>query len=256
MKKINNIFYILPCFNEELNLKKLLNDFFLFYKKKKFKIIILIVDDGSTDNSLKVIKKINSNNKNKNIKIKILINKKNLGLGLSLKNGFEYCLSKGKKGDVLISMDCDNSHTVPLSFKMINLILNKNKDIVIASRYRKNSKTNGLDQLRILLSYCAAILYKIFFPIDNVRDYTCGFRAFKFEKLKQVHGRYNNFFSEKGFSASADILLKSYRYKNILKFWEIPINLRYDLKQGQSKMKIFKTIYLNLALIIKRKLFS
>ena len=59
---------------------------------------------------------------------------------MSLKNGFEYCLSKGKKGDVLISMDCDNSHTVPLSFKMINLILNKNKDIVIASRYRKKFK--------------------------------------------------------------------------------------------------------------------
>ena len=38
MKKINNIFYILPCFNEELNLKKLLNDFFLFYKKKNLKL--------------------------------------------------------------------------------------------------------------------------------------------------------------------------------------------------------------------------
>ena len=65
-----------------------------------------------------------------------------------------------------------------------------------------------------------------------------------------------NFFSEEGFSASADILLKSYKYRNSLKFYELPINLRYDLKQGQSKMKILKTIYLNLALIFKRKLFS
>ena len=35
----------------------------------------------------------------------------------------------------------------------------------------------------------------------------------------------------------------------------MPINLRYDLKKGDSKMKIFKTIYLNIALIIKRKFF-
>ena len=175
---------------------------------------------------------------------------------MSLKDGFEYCVSKGRKGDILVSMDCDNSHTIPLSFKMINMILKKKKDIVIASRYKKNSKTNGLDQIRIFLSYGAAILYKIFFPIKNVKDYTCGFRAFKFDKFHIIYKKYKNFFSEKGFSASADILLKMYKYRNTLEFYELPINLRYDLKQGQSKMKILKTIYLNLALIFKRKLFS
>jgi len=48
-------------------------------------------------------------------------------------------------------------------------------------------------------------------------------------------------------------LLKLYKFK--LNFYEVPINLRYDLKKGQSKMKVINTIYLNLALIIKRKLF-
>ena len=61
------------------------------------------------------------------------------------------------------------------------------------------------------------------------------------------------FFSEKGFSASADILLKLYKYK--LEFFELPIDLRYDLKKGESKMKVMNTIYLNIALIIKRRLF-
>ena len=41
MKKIKSkIFYILPCYNEELNLNKLLNDFVNFYIKKK-KLILL-----------------------------------------------------------------------------------------------------------------------------------------------------------------------------------------------------------------------
>ena len=52
------IFYILPCFNEELNLKKLLIDFFNFFKSKKLNINIVIIDDGSYDNSLKLIKKL------------------------------------------------------------------------------------------------------------------------------------------------------------------------------------------------------
>ena len=41
MKKIKSkIFYILPCYNEELNINKLLNDFVNFYKKKKLILLI------------------------------------------------------------------------------------------------------------------------------------------------------------------------------------------------------------------------
>ena len=255
MKK-PKIFYILPCFNEELNLQKLLTDFFNFYKTKKFKVNIVIINDGSQDNSLKLINQLKKKLNKKNLKIKIISHLKNLGLGESLKNGFEYCISKGKADDIIISMDCDNSHTVQLSFKMLKSILINKKDIVIASRYKRNSKTKGLDSLRIFLSYGAAILYKIFFPIKNVKDYTCGFRAFRLNVIKRAYIENKNFFSEKGFSASADILLKLFKYKNVISFDEIPINLRYDLKKGESKMKILKTIYLNLRLIIIRKLFN
>jgi len=152
------IFYILPCFNEELNLKKLLTDFYNFYKSKKFNIHIVIINDGSNDNSLKLIKKLKKKLDKKNFKIIIISHKKNLGLGESLKDGFKYCFLKGKNNDVIISMDCDNSHTVQLSFRMLMNILKNKKDIVIASRYKKNSKTKGLDNLRIFLSYGAAII--------------------------------------------------------------------------------------------------
>jgi len=247
------IFYILPCFNEELNLQKLLTDFFNFYKSKKFNVNIVIINDGSKDNSLRLIKKLKKIFNKKNFKIIVISHSKNLGLGESLKNGFKYCLLKGKANDIIITMDCDNSHTVQLSFKMLKRILLNKKDIVVASRYIRNSKTKGLDGLRIFLSYGAAILYKIFFPIKNIKDYTCGFRAFRLNVIKKAYTENKKFFSEKGFSASADILLKLFKYKNDISFDEIPINLRYDLKKGESKMKILKTIYLNLRLIIVRK---
>ena len=150
-------------------------------------------------------------------------------------------------------MDTDNSHTINLSYEMLKKILYKKKDIVIASRYQIRSKTKGLNNLRKILSFGAAILYKIFFPIKDVKDYTSGFRAFRLGKIRNVWKKNKKFFSEKGFSASADIILKLYKYRNDIRFAELPINLRYDLKKGESKMKIFKTIYLNLILIIKRK---
>ena len=250
----NKIFYVLPCYNESLNLDKLLKDFTIFFKSKIIQIKIVIIDDGSKDNSITIINKFKKNNFYKNISIKVLKHKKNKGLGEALKTGFEYCFLKGKKNDVLVSMDTDNSHTVNLSYRMANKIIFDKYDIVIASRYQKNSKITGLNFMRKFLSFAAALLYKIFFPIKNVSDYTSGFRAFKLGPITNAWKQNKRFFSEKGFSASADILLKLYKYK--LEFFELPIDLRYDLKKGESKMKVINTIYLNIALIIKRKLFS
>ena len=62
----NKIFYILPAFNESLNIISLLKKFDNFYKKKNISIIIVFVDDGSTDDSVKKIISIKKKNFQKN----------------------------------------------------------------------------------------------------------------------------------------------------------------------------------------------
>ena len=52
------------------------------------------------------------------------------------------------------------------------------------------------------------MIFKITFPIKNVEDYTCGYRAFNLQKFKKAYEANDNFFSEKGFTASVDIILK------------------------------------------------
>lgn len=254
MQKIeSDIYYILPALNESQNIEKLFNNLNNFYKTKKENVIIVYVDDGSTDNTAE---KLNFLKKQllKNINLKIITHDKNLGLGEALKSGFNYSFSVAKDKDVLITMDTDNSHTIEQSYELFKKIVFGNADISIASRYVQNSKIKGLKNSRIVLSYFAAKLFKFFFSIDNVKDYTCGFRGYRVKKIRKIILDYNNFFSETGFSASADILLKLYKFRDQLSFNEIPIDLRYDLKEGKSKMKILKTVYLNLRLIFIRKI--
>ncbi len=255
MQKIkSNIYYILPALNESQNIEKLFINLNDFYRNKEENIIITYVDDGSTDDTADKLNFL-KNQLSNNINLKIIIHEKNLGLGEALKSGFNYSLSVAKDNDVLITMDTDNSHTIEQSYELYKKIVFENADVSIASRYVQNSKIRGLKNTRIILSHLAAKLFKFFFNIDNVRDYTCGFRAYRVKKIRKIILNYNNFFSETGFSVSADILLKLYKYRNQLSFKEIPIDLRYDLKEGKSKMKILKTIYLNLKLIFIRKIY-
>ena len=79
-------------------------------------------------------------------------------------------------------MDTDNSHTIEQSYELFQKIIVDDADITIASRYVKDSKIRGLKNVRILLSFLAAKIFKIFFNINNVRDYTCGFRAYRVKK--------------------------------------------------------------------------
>jgi dolichol-phosphate mannosyltransferase len=243
------IYFILPAYNEEKNIKILLNDIYNFYKKKKIPFHVVVINDGSSDETYKNIKKI----KKKFDKLTLLNNKKNMGLGMTLKTGFNHTLKISKPNDIIVTMDSDNSHTPKNSYLLIKKV-NEGYDVIIASRYSKLSKTYGLSYLRKILSFTSCVIFKILFPIKNVNDYTCGFRAFRINKVKNIMLK-KNFFTEKGFSISADILLKLKLSETKLSFAEVPLTLRYDLKQGKSKMKIIRTIIQTLKLIILRRFF-
>ena len=100
---------------------------------QKYKHIeILVFDDGSTDNSVKEIKKIQKNNKirffeNKNIKKKTKI------AAFDAKNGY-YFLIKKSKGNIICLLDSDD-------------YFHKSKISIVADQFKKFKKANFLQNL-------------------------------------------------------------------------------------------------------------
>ena len=238
------IFILLPAFNEEKNLKIIFEKIKKNFKNKN-EIRVVLVDDCSIDNTKKLA--------NKKYSFKIIYKKhnKNRGLNISMETGLSLINKKAKIDDIVVSLDSDNTHPIALIPKMIKKI-NHGKDIVIASRFARGSKVNGLASWRQLMSIGAKFIFKIFYPFKNLNDYTCNFRAYKAQHIKKVL-RNKNFFKNEDFNIAAKILLSLISNDRNLKIEEIPFTLRYDLKIGNSKMKIFKTIFLTLRLILIRK---
>ena len=77
--------------------------------------------------------------------------------------------------------------------------------------------------------------------MKNVRDYTCGYRVYKYEIIDKAFSEYGDAFVEKKtFACMMEVLYKLYKLGAV--FDEVPFVLRYDNKEGESKMRIMKTI--------------
>ena len=229
------ILLALPAFNEENDLPKLLEAFEQQMEASHYRFQVVIVDDGSTDGTLNVIREWSSK-----IPIDVLQHARNSGLGETIQDALYRSAELAEPEDIVVTMDADNTHSPTSIPAMVNAI-QKGSDVVIASRYRRGSRVVGLGMFRHLMSYGARLLFQIAFPIEGVRDYTCGFRAYRASLLQKAFARHGRTLAqERGFAAMAEILL-TMRTMNP-KFDEIPMVLRYDFKSGGSKMRVGATV--------------
>jgi dolichol-phosphate mannosyltransferase len=149
-------------------------------------------------------------------------------------------------------MDADDTHTPGAIVGMVAKI-DEGYDVLIASRYQKGSLCVGVPWLRRFVSYAGSLLFRAVHPVAGVRDFTCGYRAYRAAILRQALKRYRReFIDQDGFQCVVDILLKLSRMN--LRFGEVPLVLRYDRKGGKSKMKLVPTACRTLLLLCRRRL--
>ncbi len=106
---------VIPLLNEEESLKELHAWIVSVMQSKHFSYEILFVDDGSTDNSWKLITELS----NKDNNVKGIRFQRNFGKSQALHAGF-----KAANGDVVITMDADlqdNPEEIPELYDLIHI---------------------------------------------------------------------------------------------------------------------------------------
>lgn len=237
---------VLPAYNEAENLPTLLRALQETMEDNYIDYEIIVVDDGSRDRTAELVEQWRDT-----LPLVLVRHELNQGLGATLRDGLSTALERARERDVVVTMDADDTHMPGLIVRMVRMI-GEGYDVVIASRYRPESRVYGVPMARRIMSRGASILMRIAFPIRGVRDFTCGYRAYRADVLRRAVDHYREeFVNQEGFQCMVDILLKLRPMRLI--FGEVPLLLRYDRKGGQSKMNVTRTAKNTLLLLLRRR---
>ncbi|MGH6663695.1 MAG: glycosyltransferase family 2 protein [Pseudolabrys sp.] len=237
----------LPAYNEEIALPRLLTRFESLAQYSQLALTIVVYNDGSTDKTAAIAAQWPPR-----VPLVLLDGETNKGLGAGLRALIEYAVANGGADDVLVIMDCDDTHD-PTQIPDMLAATAKGADVVIASRFKGGATMRGVPVLRRMTALGAVVLFKLIHPVRNVWDYTCGYRAYRIGLLQKAAARYRGrLVEETGFACMVEVLLKLNAMA--ARFAEVPLHLRYDLKPTPSKMAVSSNIRRLLALLIRWRL--
>ena len=228
------IFVLLPAYNEAASIPTLLPRINSALAGRAYRVVL--VDDGSRDGTAALAEQYGAA-----MPLTILRHPINRGLGETIRDGIEFCVREGRPGDVIVRMDCDDSQD-PSYVPSFLQKLEAGADVVVASRYQEGGGQAGVYGYRNWLSWGAGLFMKAFFPIRGMRDYSSGYRAYRWEILNRALLIYGNRFIEQkllGFSCTLEKVVKL----DMLgaRFVEAAHVLRYDRKRSESKMASWPT---------------
>ena len=216
---------IVPVYNEEKTIKNVL--FSLSRIRETIKSTeIIVVNDGSKDNSLKILEE-NQNNYD------VLINNlQNKGKGNAVKSALEKA-----NGKYVIFQDADLEYDPQDFIKFINLIKKFSPDLIMGSRFNYSDYTRSHHFFNKIGNMCITFIFNLFNQTTFTDVYTC-YACFKRELLDHNNLKTN------GFEQQAEILSKVVKKGKI--FYEVPINYNGRTHDEGKKIRfyhIFSVIY-------------
>lgn len=169
IKKISELSIFFPFWNEEENVEKVVNNAILVAPKVADKWEIIIIDDGSSDNTLRIAKKLEENNTH----IRTISHQPNRGYGAALKAGFT-----NSKYKYIVFTDGDGQFDFSEVTRFIASI--DTHDMVVG--YRKQRHDHPFRHVLMnLLKIWDYFLFGFYY-----RDIDCGFKLFKKTSLNKL----------------------------------------------------------------------
>ena len=225
-----NSLIIIPTYNESENIELIISKILLLNDSND----ILVVDDNSPDGTSNIV----SDLKKENIdRIFLIVRDTKLGLGSAYKEGFKWALNKNYS--YIFEMDADLSHNPSEIINLKELLIKRDSDVAIGSRYLEGVSVVNWPLSRIFLSYFANIYVRIITGMP-VKDATSGFIGYTNESLSSLN--------------IDNIKFNGYAFQIEMKFklWKKNFKLRehqiifVNRKSGKSKMDkniIFEAIF-------------
>ncbi len=167
-----HISVVIPLLNEEESLPELHNWIAKLMQSNCYLYEIIFIDDGSIDNSWKVIETLTKENEN----VRGIRFQKNYGKSQALDAGFQVA-----KGNVVITMDADLQDSPDEIPALYNLITKENFDLI--SGWKKKRYDNVLTK-NIPSKLFNAAARKI--SGLSLHDFNCGLKAYKNEVVKSI----------------------------------------------------------------------
>lgn len=211
---MKNVLIVVPAFNEGENIATVIKEI----RQKTPEYDFVVVNDGSSDNTVAICKKLN---------VPVLDLPINLGLSGAFGCGMKYAYEKNY--DSVVQIDGDGQHDPCFVSNMVKIMSEKGCDIVIGSRYLE--KTKPTTKLRGLGGKIITMLIKAKTGV-TIKDPTSGMRLYD---RKTIEMFYKNDFCE------PEPHTLAYLLKNGFIIEEIPMTIRTRVS-GKSYLSGIKAM--------------
>lgn len=214
------VFIVVPAWNEEKNISRILENLKLYYPVKQ----IIVVDDGSRDQTYWLAKKSG---------VVALRHPINRGQGAALQTGNDYALKSG--AEIIVHFDADGQHQAKEIFEWAGPVVSGEVEVVLGSRFLGKEAKN--------LPWSKKIFFKLIIPWHNLftglklSDLHNGTRVLSRQAAEKIR------ITQDEMAHNSEIQSQISKYK--LSYREVPVEIIYD-KHGQGLVKggakIFKDL--------------
>ena len=218
----------IPCYNEEATLPITLAA--LPRELPGFdRVEWLIIDDGSTDNTVKVALDHGVHH--------VVRHPRNLGLAAGFINGLDYCLRHG--ADIIVNTDADNQYNADDIPLLIDPILKGQADFVIGSRPIRNIRT--FSPIKKFLQKFGSWVVRIASK-TNIPDAPSGFRAMSRATAQRL-------MVFNGYTYTLETIIQA--GQNNMAITSVPIRVNDDLRKSKLVKSLFSYVKRSFATIIR-----
>lgn len=165
---------IIPVYNEERRIPQNIDQIFSYFSSQTAKTEVIFVNDGSTDNTNKVLDEY----RNK-YQFEVVDYSRNKGKGYAVRQGV-----KKAKGGWVIFFDIDLA-TPLYEFEHLLKFKKNTDELVIGSRRLQESNIKRSEsKIRTFLGHGFTKVSNVLVP--GIKDFTCGFKCFSKEAARQI----------------------------------------------------------------------